>query len=290
MRFLDTQLGPRHRGVLYRRGRHTAAHPTILCGHCWRAGGNTAHAHLCSGRQDQLPADPQPVHIAIDERLRIEGADSAHLPSHSDRPIGTGGLGDGPQTVPRRRRVAPGTRLWFQLRQGRHCRWGGRRTGYRRRLGNRFSGDGGCQDGSRLVQRRVEQQGVFTQQQPVGAVQLHEEVEVGLVDRSRGLHPHRQPGIHPHRGEAQITEKIWPVDANPREGLGICQGHDDIGRTKTLGTMQFDDGIERLVERRIQPHIPQSERMNAAGIQSGQRSHSKDHAMVDIHFNFPCSA
>ena len=61
-------------------------------------------------------------------------------------------------------------------------------------------------------------------------------------------------------GKAQIVEKEQALDACPAEGFRRSKTRHNVIRAQACGFHQFDIGIERLIQRRMQGDIAKPQR------------------------------
>ena len=204
---------------------------------------------LRSVRQAQDLAGFQAVDVAVKKGIRVKRLNGQH------RLLDRGAIavlcGNFPQGVAGRGGVL------------------GRRAGGRCGTGWRGAGRRARRRGRLVELGRIEQHAVVTHQTAIGPLHLHEEAHVGIGQRLAGGHAHHAAtfGVD-HRGERQVIEERLAVDTRVYEGLGRRQAGGDLGRREAAHIAQFDFHGQRLVQLRLEGHLPKLQRLRHTG---GQR-------------------
>ncbi len=205
-------------------------------------------------------------------------------------------LGDFPECIVRGGLVFATLRgRWHRRRRSRpaggsaRCCFRGSRRARRRHGDRQLRGYGGC--GFRRVERRIQQQGVFAEQASARPDDFHEEIQIGFTHRFAGRDLDDAFAIRTqNRGELQIGQEILPVDSCTIEVLGRSQYRDHLARGQRLRIQQFDFGYQRLIQRRLQRDLSQSERKSRFGSQRGSSRDCQHQIANPNHYVIPCFA
>ncbi len=204
-------------------------------------------------RQAQDMAGFQTVDIAVDKGVRVERLDSQH--GLLDRSTITVLLSNFPQGVARSRGVLSGF------------------ADSRRSAGRRAQTRRGCARGrSRcwlFELGRVEQHTVVAHQAAIGPLHLQQETHIGIRQRlaRRDTH-HAAPARVDHRGKRQVIEERLAINACVYKCLVGGQAGRNLGSGEATDIKQFDFHRQRLVQLRLEGHLPKLQRLRHTG---GQR-------------------
>ena len=285
-------------GIQLTRSDSTAFTPGgILLGNLSDRLGIAAAANLLFVRQAKYLTALHTVDIAADEGIRIQILNGQH--DLIDRAT-TDALGDFPERI-----VGSGSVFVTgngARRRGRCGRTRGRSgcCSARRRSGSKRRRRTRCRRGDRQlrrsgygslrrVKRRIEQQGVFTQQAPVRPEHFNQEVEVRLTHAlARGDADNALAVGLQYRGELEVGQKVLTVDASFDELLRGREAGNHLIGSKIAYLQQFDFRYQRLIQRRLQGNFTKSQRMRHTGRQRGSGCDCQHQFANPNHSVIPC--
>ena len=118
----------------------------------------------------------------------------------------------------------------------------------------------------RGIERWIKQQGVFTQQTAIGPQHFNQEVQVGLAHGLAGSHPNDTFAIgFEHGCELEVRQEVLTINTSLGECFGGRQGWNDFVGSQVAHFQQLDLCDQRLIERRLQGHLTQPQRVRHTG-------------------------
>ena len=221
----------------------------ILRGHFGDRLGLRQTGALYRVRHAQYLAGLHAVDVAVDKGSRVQCLDRQH--GLLDRAAIAIFCGDFPQGVARSRGVF-------------------RRLGH---TGSSRRGKTGCRGaglrGFLLELGRVQQDAVVTHQPTIRPLHLQQEAYIGIGQwLARGDTNHAATAGVEHRGKGQLIEERLAIDPRIHKGLGRREAGHDIGGCQPAHVEQLDLHRQRLVQLRLEGHLPKLQRLRHTG---GQR-------------------